>query len=249
MNTNSGALTYSVEDLALEDAGKLISAVRTYRSDRSSGSELGAGWFTAFDEKLSANGDVGTLSTATGDLPFTNDAAAGAVPAAGVSAGFTTGPDGSSVTTTDQTTYQFDLKGELTGMLLGDPGHKIDVDRADGKLSKVTGSSGRSLSYARSDGRLQSITDSEGRSTSFAYTGGRVASATGIDGKTTSYSYDAEGRLTKVTTPSGRLGLSVGYDSQGRVVWVEQPGVGRSNITYQSPANSAAFSSARMAPA
>lgn len=233
VNTNSGALTYSVEDLALEDAGKLISAVRTYRSDRSSGSELGAGWFTAFDEKLSANGDVGTLSTATGDLPFTNDAAAGAVPAAGVSAGFTTGPDGSSVTTTDQTTYQFDLKGELTGMLLGDPGHKIDVDRVDGKLSKVTGSSGRSLSYARSDGRLQSITDSEGRSTSFAYTGGRVASATGIDGKTTNYSYDTEGRLTKVTTPSGRLGLSVGYDSQGRVVWVEQPGVGRSNITYE----------------
>ncbi len=233
VNAHSGALTYTVEDLAVEDAGKLLSAVRTYRSDRTAGSELGAGWFAAFDEKLSTNGDVSTLTSATGDLPFTNDAAAGPVPSAGVSAGFAVGASGSTVTTTDQTTYEFDLQGELTGMRLGDPGHKVDIHRVDGKLATVTGVSGRAMEYARADGRLQSVTDSQGRSATFGYTGGRVTSATGVDGKITAYAYDSEGRLIKVTTPEGRVALQVAYDAQGRVAWVEQPGTGRSTISYQ----------------
>lgn len=237
VNTHSGALTYTQEDLSVEDAGKVVSAVRTYRSDRAGGSELGKGWFTSFDEKLSKNGDVGTLATGTGDLPFTQDPAAGGVPAAGVSAGYATGSAGSSVTTTDQTTYEFDLEGELTGMVLGDKGHKVDVDRDGGKLTKVTGESGRSISYSREDGRLQTLRDSQDRSVSFAYTDGRVSSAVGVDGKTTKYGYDADGRLSLVTTPAGRVALRAGYDGSGRVVWVEEPGKGRSTVSYD-PARS-----------
>ena len=237
VNTRSGALTYTQEDLSVEDAGKVVSAVRTYRSDRASGSELGKGWFTAFDERLSKNGDVGTLSTATGDLPFTQDSAAGGVPAAGVSAGYSSGSDGSSVTTTDQTTYEFDLEGELTGMVLGDKGHKVDVDRDGGKLSKVTGESGRSISYSREDGRLRTIRDSQDRSVTFEYTDGRVSAAVGVDGKATSYGYDGDGRLDLVRTPAGRVALRAAYDGSGRVTWFDEPGKGRSTVAYDPARN------------
>ncbi|MEV4628235.1 hypothetical protein AB0J90_18360 [Micromonospora sp. NPDC049523] len=41
VNTYTGALTYQVQDLAVQDAGKQLTATRTYRSDRLAGGDAG----------------------------------------------------------------------------------------------------------------------------------------------------------------------------------------------------------------
>ncbi|GLZ33514.1 hypothetical protein Lesp02_57020 [Lentzea sp. NBRC 105346] len=236
VNTQSGALTYQASDLVMQDAGKQVTATRTYRSDVTTG-DAGKGWTSAFSEALSTANGVATMSTSDGQsIAFGTDPAAGYVPAPGVSAGFSSGAGGSEVTTPGLETYQFDPNGALTGMLLGDPGHKLTIGRSGGQLDRVTGVSGRRLDYGRSDGKLRSVTDSTGRSVSFGYgEGDLLASATGVDGKTETYTYEG-GRLTKVTTPSGRTLLAAGYGADGKVAWIEQEGAGRSTFSYD-PAN------------
>lgn len=233
VDTYSGALTYQADDMDVQDAGQVIAATRAYRSDRLSGGDAGTGWTTAFDESLSASGGTSTLSLPDGSsIGFATDPAAGYTPAPGVSAGFTTGGSGSTVTSPNQVSYQFDPSGELTGINLGDPGHHLTVDHSGGQVSNVTGVSGRYLSYNRASGQLTSITDGSGREVDFSYSGSQLSSVTGVDGNTETYSYDSAGHLTQVTAPSGLVKLAAGYDSDGRVAWIQQEGGGRTTFTY-----------------
>ena len=233
VDTYSGVLHYEATDLVVEDAGKTISANRSYRSDRSGSGDAGTGWTTAFSEALSTNQGTATLSLPDGgSLPFQTDPAAGYVQAPGVAAAYTAGGQGTSVTTPGQSTYQFNAAGELTGMLLGDPGHQVDVHRTAGALDKVTGVSGRFLTYTRANGRLGQVTDSQGRTVSLSYVNGRLTSVAGVDGQAETYTYDGSGRLVKVSTPSGVALLAAGYDANGRVAWLEQAGSGRTTFTY-----------------
>lgn len=236
VDTRTGALSYQANDLVVQDAGKQVTATRSYRSDVTTG-DVGPGWTSSFSEALSTANGTATMSTSDGrSIGFGTDPAAGYVPAPGVSAGFSSDANGSQVTTPGQDTYQFDPDGALTGMLLGDPGHKLDISRSGGQLDRVTGVSGRFLAYTRHDGKLRSVNDSTGRSAGFAYADGRLAAASGVDRKSETYSYDGAGRLTRVTTPSGRTKLAAEYGADGKVAWVEQEGTGRSTFHYD-PAN------------
>ncbi|MBF9130055.1 RHS repeat protein [Plantactinospora sp. S1510] len=233
VNLHSGALTYQTEDLAVQDAGKQLTATRTYRSDRLSGGDAGKGWTSAYSEALSTVGAQTTLNLPDGTaLGFATDPGAGYTPAPGVSASYVTGATGSTVTTPEQTSYRFNPAGELTGLTLGDPGHEVDVQRSGGQVSRVTGVSGRHLAYTRSGGRLDAIADQTGRGVALSYTGERLTGARGVDGYTETYEYDGSGRLTKVVTPEGRVKLAAGYRADGRVDWVEDQGTGRTAIGY-----------------
>lgn len=233
VNSYTGALTYQVDDLALEDAGKTVTATRTFRSDRLNAGDAGPGWTSAFSESLSTSSGVATLTFSDGSaVDFATDPAAGYVPAPGVSADFASDATGSTVTTPAQTSYRFNPTGELTGLTLGDPGHQLTVQRAGGQVSRVTGVSGRHLAYTRSAGRLATVADQTGRSVVLGYAGGRLATARGVDSQTETYSYDAGGRLTRVTTPEGRVKLAAAYRPDGRVDWVEQQGKGRATFGY-----------------
>lgn len=232
IDTNRGSLTYTAEDMVVEDAGKALTARRTYSSATLAG-DAGEGWRSAFTESLSTVPGVATLSFGDqSSVPFPIDPAAGYTPARGVAAGYSSGGTGSSVTTADKTTYNFDTAGQLQEMFLGDPGHKVDVDREDGEVSKVTGVSGRFISYDRNgDGRLNALSDSQGRDVTLAHTGDKLTSATGVDGKTETYGYSGD-KLTMVTSPNGVVKLKVGYDSEDRVEWIAQQGTGRATIAY-----------------
>ena len=234
VNTFSGALTYAATDMSVEDAGKKIAATRTYRSDRLTDGDAGTGWISAYSEALSSSGGSSVLSLSDGSsLPFNVDAAAGYTPSPGVSADIVTGASGSTVTSNSQTGYEFDASGELTGVVLGDAGHRVQVDRSGGKVAKVTGVSNRFIEFERGSAqKLTGFTDSAARTVEMAYSGSRLASVTGVDGQTETYEYDAAGRLTTVTTPLGLVKLAAGYDSSGRVSWVEQQGLGRATIGY-----------------
>lgn len=234
VDTYSGALTYTVDDMDVQDAGKVIAASRTYRSDRLGGGDAGTGWTTAFGETLSSPvGGTATLSLPDGSsVPFSTDPAAGYTQAPGVSASYSTNSGGSTITSPNQVSYQFDPSGELTGMSLGDPGHQLSIDHSGGQVSKVTGVSGRYLSYSRSNGQVNTITDQTGRQVSLSYASGQLTSVTGVDGNAESYAYDSAGRLTQVTAPDGLVKLSAGYNSDGRVAWIQQAGGGRTTFGY-----------------
>jgi RHS repeat-associated protein len=233
VDTSSGGLTYQAADLVVQDAGKTLTATRMYSSRNTVDGDAGPGWSTSFSEALSTFQGLSALTLADGSsLPFAMDPTAGYTPAGGVDADFLTGPSGSTITMTDLTSFQFDTAGELTGLLLGDPGHQVTVERSGGKVARVTGVSGRYLSYARTSGHLSAVSDSQGRTVNLTYGSGRLASATGVDGQSESYEYDGNGRLTKVTAPSGKVLLAAAYEGEGKVAWVEEPGVGRTTFSY-----------------
>ena len=238
VDTYRGRLTYQVDDLTIQDAGKAITATRTYRSHAPGNGDLGAGWQTSFSEGLSTDLD-GVTSMTLGDgssVPFAEDAAAGYVPQRGVVADFASDEDGSVVTTPNDTTYTFDPSGLLTEMLLGDPGHQVDIDRnAAGKLSRVTGVSGRYLDYTRDSSHLTRIADATGRGVDFDYADDHLTTVTGAAAETVeTYEYGTDGRLTKVLTASDATKLALGYDPEGRVAWVQERGSGRADIEYDS---------------
>jgi RHS repeat-associated protein len=233
VDTRTGALSYSVTDLSIQDAGKELSATRSYRSDRAAATP-GRGWSSSYAEAVSkdASGNA-VLNLGDGDsLPFQTDPQAGYVPAQGVGAGFSTGTAGTSITTADRTTYQFSASGELDSVLMQDPDHKVTVRHANGAVSEVEGVSGRRIWFDRDAGRLSVVRDSSGRRAEFAYSGDRLAAARGVDGQSETYTYDGDGRLTRVVAPSGAVRLAAAYDGQGRVSWLEEQGSGRLEFTH-----------------
>jgi RHS repeat-associated protein len=235
VNTYSGALSYSTDDLAVEDAGRRITATRLFRSDRLGAGDVGRGWTSSYGESLSDLGGLATLSMSDGTaVDFVTDPAAGYVPAPGVTAGFSKDANGTTITTNDRVSYQFNPAGELTGMRLGDDGHELVVQRSDGQVDRVTGASGRFVVFTRSGGKLTRVADQTGRDVDLSYDGDRLAGAQGVDGHTESYTYDAGGRLTRVTTPEGRVKLAVGYRADGRVEWLEEQGRGRATFGYDT---------------
>lgn len=235
VNTASGALRYAVTDLSVHDAGKQLAATRAYRSDSDIDGDLGKGWRTAYTENVSPGTEGPSMGFSDGtSVPLGIDPAAGNLPGPGVSAAYTSDATGTTVTSPGQTSYQFNPAGELTQMTMGDPGHKVTVQQSSGQVNKVTGSSGRYVEYTRADGKVSEVKDSTGRAVNFTYDGGRLTADIGVDGKTTRYGYDGSGRLSSVTTPMGRTRLAAGYDSQGRVSWLEQQGSGRTSFEYQS---------------
>ena len=243
VDTGIGALNYAVEDLSVNDAGKALVATRTYSSDpQGTPSDLGTGWRSAFSESLRQDptGAVTMEAADGGQVPFGalsgSGNTSGQSDSLGVAAGITTDASGSSVTASDNTTYQFDTSGQLTSMVLDDPGHEVDFDRSGGKVTKATGVSGRFVEFDRAGGKLIATRDSQDREVSYAYSNNLLSSATGVDGQTEAYTYGAGDRLTKVTTPSGVVKVEVGYDAQGRVEWVEQAGEGRATIAYSTVA-------------
>jgi RHS repeat-associated protein len=231
VDTYRGVLTYSATDLVVNDAGATITAARNYSSSAARDAapdDVGRGWRTSYSEGLATSGSSAAITLSDdGVIPLAGD---GGVPA-GVVADYATSAAGSTVTTGDNTTYEFDPAGELTGMVLGDPGHELDIDRAGGKVSKVAGVSDRYVEFNRTGGRVMSVGDSQNRSVVFDYdTEGRLVWAQGVDGAKEFYGY-AGSRLTSVTSATGVVRLAAGY-ADDKVAWVEQEGTGRATIGY-----------------
>jgi YD repeat-containing protein len=149
-----------------------------------------------------------------------------------VAARFTTDAGGTTVTTPDHIGYQFDVNDQLTRVTLGDDGHELDVERMGERVSRVVGDSGRYLRYERTDGRLDAIVDHADTAVDLHYVGDRLTGVTGVDNQTEVYSYDGAGRLSQVTSPEGRVKLAAEYGLDGRVVSIEQLGVGVATLGY-----------------
>jgi len=232
-----GELRLSEGDLSIVDAGESVDMVRSYRSSPPGAPTavgvLGTGWGVSFSESLTSAGSTTQVALPSG--ASTGWAESGAVPNAGNFSSLTPdgGTGGSTVTGVDGNSLRFNAVGELTAVQSRDPGREVQVARAGGEISRVTGVSGRWVDWGYEGGKLKTWTDSQGRQVLFGFDGsGRVSSVKGISGGTSTISYDANGRLTKVTSPMGRDRYRVGYDPAGRVAWFETPGQGRTTVAY-----------------
>ena len=90
--------------------------------------------------------------------------------------------------------------------------------------STITDPAGRAVTAANNGQFLTGLTDAGSRTTGYGYgvgsVGGssdRLLSVTDADGGTTAYDYDADARLTRITTPAGRV-VRLAYDSSNRVI-------------------------------
>lgn len=82
VDTRTGVLSWEVADLAVQDAGKELSARRTYRSDQVNQAP-GHGWSGSYEEKLSEDTSGNRILSLSGGstLPFRTDSQAGYAPA------------------------------------------------------------------------------------------------------------------------------------------------------------------------
>ncbi len=240
VDVGSGTLSFSTSDLVVTDAGAQLVASRVFRSDRTGSGDVGGGWSTQYGQRLMPAGQGATFTTSSGDeVPFqsTSDPVSGATGVAaprGIDATVTSGAEGTTLTTPGGGALQFGGAGELVGIIEGDPDRRLQVAHDAGRVSQVTGVSGRWVRYGWQAGRLASVADSQGRTVDLGWSGGRLVSASRLDGGSETYEYDAAGRLTRVTGPAGVVRLAVGYDSEGRVSWVDE-GMGRAEIAYLGP--------------
>ncbi|MFF8280825.1 FG-GAP-like repeat-containing protein [Streptomyces lateritius] len=128
------------------------------------------------------------------------------------------------------TTYGYDNAGRLTSVK--DPANRITGFGYDasGRHIRTTNPAGKSETRTYdANGNLTSVTDALGNKTAHAYDkANRLISTVSPRGNvtganaaafTTSYGYDAAGRRTTVTDPTGAV-TTTGYDSLGRPVTV-----------------------------
>ena len=66
----------------------------------------------------------------------------------------------------------------------------------------------------RSDGSLDYLQDTNGNRITAGYTGNQLTSLTHSNGKALTLSYNAQGRISQVTDPAGRVATYV-YDASG----------------------------------
>ncbi|MEV6242460.1 RHS repeat-associated core domain-containing protein [Lentzea sp. NPDC051838] len=191
----TGNVTTSAVDAAVNTAGPALSVARTYNSiDSRRDGMFGAGWTSVFDMKVVSDDDgSGSVVVTYPDgqtVRFGRNANGTYVPPSGRTASLT--QDSTSWKLLDQsgTTYQFALTGKLT---------------------KITDVSNRSIVVTYQDGRIRkaqvanSQTNTAGRSLTFTWTGDHVTKldTDPVDGAVLSWNYSYTGDLlTKVCGPT-----------------------------------------------
>jgi len=221
VNTATGSFVTSAVDAVLPAVGLPLSVARSYDSASGAAGPLGRGWSFGYDIRLVEDAD-GAITLWAGDgqrLRYTR-AADGYMGAPGVTATLAaTDGGGWTLTTRDQLRHEFDAAGRLTA-LRDAAGQGVDLayDPA-GRLTTVSGS-GRSLSLTWDPAaeRVTRVGLSDGRWVGYGYTDGLLTSVRDLSGAVTTYAYDADGRLTSITSPSGRRVTKQVYDDvTGRV--------------------------------
>ena len=220
VNSLTGAFTDSFTDVSVPSPGVSFAFTRSYTSADATVGRLGPGWSDTYSAAVTVqqNGDVLVSGEDGQQLSYVQQADETYVPPAGALSSLTAVPGGYELVRHDQSRYNFDSAGRLTGVVdANGEGVALAYD-VGGHLDTVTDSVGRVETFASNpDGTLQSITLSDGRTVSFGYTDGRLTSVTGVDGKTSSYSYDGGGRLATIVDPLGHTVVTNVYDADGRV--------------------------------
>jgi len=197
INTSNGNLVLQAADAALVFNGVSLSDLRTYNSE---GTGLGQGWIWGFSRKV--GGLTGTVNAAGSTIQRTAE-------------------DGSVLT------YAYDTStGVYRATAEAGARDALKWDTATSRWTWTNVDSRQTETY-NATGVLVAANDAlTGGSYTLAYTNGRLVTVTSGDGDVLSFGYDAQGRITSLSTkevPAGgttavtRTSVVYGYDELGRL--------------------------------
>lgn len=203
---------------------------------------LGPLWRTSFHHRLRVAGSTSAvLSRGDGNVLYFTPGAGGYIATSSTPHRLT------------QTTSGYLFSDVETGTL--------EAFDGSGNLTTLTTRGGFALNFSYgSDGTLRMVQGSDGRSVGFTYANGVISSIRGPDWQTISPAYDAQGNLTSLTWPDGKVfGLlyentalpwaltgkvdennsrlaTFGYDDAGRAISSEHTGGAQAyTLTYSNP--------------
>ena len=236
INTRTGSLDYSFEDINIQTVAGELSFQRDYASEATGAytQTLGFGWTHSLDSRLIFPGDPGgqagmvlfkAHTVNTYNFIVNQDETFSAYPGLCATLTRQSGPPVTYLITDQaQGAYIFDEQGKL--LQYKDPqGHSLiyTYDAGTGWLSQVADGSGSRYLRLTYDptGQITSVTDHTNRQVTFTYTNGNLASATNTLSQTWTYQYEDPldpHHLTEVIDPGGNTNERTEYDAQGRAV-------------------------------
>jgi RHS repeat-associated protein len=150
---------------------------------------------------------------------------------------FTYDAAGNKATRTDAngvtTMYDYDTRNLLTKQSY--PGGKTETFAYDavGRQVTATNANGAVATTYDSLGRKTSVTDAAGKTLQYSYDPASNRTRLRLpDGRVLAYGYDAADELTQLNSPLG--GLTMSYDTAGRLVGVARPNTAKTTLTYDN---------------
>jgi RHS repeat-associated protein len=222
INLGTGSYFYQYQDLYIPGRGLPLVIARSYNSMDNKNGPFGSGWTFNYNLNLTvaSNGDV-TVVREDGhtDTYALNPDGTYSLPLNVFDTLVKNLDDTYTLTTKDQTKYNFSPEGKLIN-IIDKNGNQIDLTYTGESLTKVTDASGRELIFSYdSAGRIISITDPIGRVWSYSYddNGNLIECQNPMGGKL-SYTYDENHWMTSITDPRGNKPMTNTYDGEGRVI-------------------------------
>ncbi len=231
VNTATGSLMETFQDLTLAGVGPGLDWGRTYNSLDATDGPYGVGWTFGFNASIiSGDGSAPIFREGTGGQSQFTRHGDGSYTAddPGVTATMTTRSGGGwTVRNHANEELRFDDTGRLVASV-DEQGRGVTLAYSGGTLSTLTDTVGQTVTVAwgtsgAATGRIVGVTGSDGHSVGYGYTAAgstaRLTSVVGVDGKTTTYTYDtATGHLGGIVDPTGTTTAGTTYDpATGRV--------------------------------
>lgn len=210
--TGNFARTYT--DLEYTTPGFNVMFTRTYNSADKRASSISTGWTFGFESKITEEGNIAVVRLPDGSgVTFGVNASDGSYKAKDSRSTLIKQSDSSKILTTpDQYSYGFDVKGYMVWMKDRN-GNRIDIT-------------------VNANGQVTAVQDPSGKISTVAYTSNRISQMTDPVGRTVKYAYDSAGRLVTVTNPSG-FSHSYEYDGSGYLAKTkDEASIATETITY-----------------
>jgi RHS repeat-associated protein len=231
INTRTGGMSYSVDDLRLPSPSGLLNFKRTYSSAATSiyTSSLGYGWTHNHDMHLvfsdDPNGKPGfvKLKDFSGNFYWFWDVGDGTyIPYAGVTYTLewnhsTTSP-AYIVKDANQNTFLLDSDGRIASRT-DINGNTVNYHYNSNNLLDLISEGSQYIDLEYTQGQLTTVSDSTsiGRTVSYTYAGGDLVTATDVSGKTWTFAYDPSlpHHLVEVKDPDLRTKVHTDYYTSG----------------------------------
>ena len=239
VNTATGTLTETKDDIHINGPGTPFDFVRTYNSRDPSSGLLGMGWSTTYDTVLSfPDGNTVIYKAGDGQQSTFVKNISGMWVSRGIAATLAKVSDGGSayhwtLTSTDGRVLSFNSNGQLTKIAPRFTTATTLSYNGSNQLTDITDAAGRDISLTyNGSGLLSTITLPDTRSVSYTYTANKLTGITDLRGHNWTLAYDSNGYLNSIQDPNGHYPMRATYDSLGRATSEKNANGNRTTYAY-----------------
>ena len=146
---------------------------------------------------------------------------------------------------TQTTALQYNKRGQIITRTGPDATTSYNYDASGNLLTATEGAAVLTRTYETTRDAVSSYTNAAGDQISYTYdANGNLSTLTYPGGKIVSYGYDSSDRLVKVTDWAGRV-TRCGYDLSGRQVWLQRPNGTLRRMAYDAAGQQTLFTEVR----